>query len=358
MIDRENDRRAASTVLVADGRPAALGAVAETLASDGHRVLVSEDAGTALDVLACERPAMALLHHDILADDGGLLFTLRSLSPGLPILVYGCRPGPSPAAAPGVGAVGVDGDDPRRLRELVMSALLASCHVDRLRDEYERRSRQLGRLCQTLRAPLHVVQGYAELLRDMPTTPGTHAALAGLAGAVAQALRLTAEHVALADADQPGSDAPHQPVELDGLLSELRNAVARADAGHPVRLLARAPFPGAVIHVDGQQLGVLLAHLALRCGAPRTPSTVRLRVRGTAAGTRFELTASRARGAAAAAALDQAGDPGWAVAQRLGAQLGASLARRGTPATGTVIVLDLPTHLGRAALPNGRPAVH
>jgi signal transduction histidine kinase len=351
---------AARTILLADGRPAALGSLAGGLARDGLRVLVGSDAGTAFEVLVRERPAMVLLHHALVGADGATLRQLHSLSPGLPIVVYGVAADPDPRRRehPGsqLGTATVDGEDPGRLRELVSSTLLATSCVGRLRDEYELRALLLTQLCQALRAPLHVIQGYADLLRDAPATPAIQAALAGLSRAVADALQVTAHHVAAAGFDAPGFEARCGPIELDGLLDELRRDMAQWTRGQGVRLLASAPFPGAVLYGDADRLRVLLGHL-IACSARRpTRVTLRLRVRCTMGGTRFELTTGRAGTAGAPA--EPGDDAGWAIAERLSVVLGASLALRRQSAGRVAIALDLPTPLIPTPAPTGRPVVH
>jgi len=344
-------------VLTIDGRGAPHETLAAALRAAGYQTRLAGDARSALDLLARERADVALVHHALLDRSGSLIRHLRTLAPGLPIIVHG---GGADEAARGalrgldVGVATVESDDPARLRELLACTLAASRCVDRLRDEHELRSLALRQLCHTLRGPLDVIQGYTELLREGPPAAAAQAMLDGLASAVSCAMQLTGEHLALAALDAPGLEVRCEPVELDSLIEDLRRRAARPAVGRRLQLVASTPFRGAVLHTDGDKLRALLAQLLTRAAECTPRGGLRLCVRATADGTRFELLDRAARGAAPHGALSSAealGDPlvcdtvGLALAQRLGAMLGAQLGTRRGPTGGAVFTLHIPATL-------------
>lgn len=365
---------AVGTVLAADDRASGRADMTALLAAEGYRALAAGDEGGALDLLARERPEVVLVHCGLLDRGAGIVRQLRALAPGLPILVYGrdsgARPWHGMLRDLDVGDAALDVDEPERLCELVAGTLAATRCVGRLRDEHELRSLVLTQLCHTLRAPLHVIQGYADLLRETPATPSADAALAGLAAAVANAMQLTGDHLALAGLDAPGVEVRCEPVELDGLIADLRRRAAHPASGRGVRLIASVPFRGAILYTDGDKLRALLGQLLARTEQCTTRRTIRLAVRCTAAGTRFELRDGNTRGAAAGAAAGAAGAPadasagerapdvGWSLAQRLCTLLGASLGTRRWPTGGALFTLDVPSALTLSSTDTARRTVH
>jgi len=351
------DTTAGSVVLVVDQRRDARDALVAALRADGQRVLAASDASSALDLVARDRPDTALVHHALL--DGNAIFVrqLRGLAPGLPVIVHGLR---STDAAQrrvlerlDVGITSVDGDDPARLRELAACTAGALRCLRRLRDEHELRGLAIRQLCHTLRAPLEVIQGYTELLRDTPVATEARAVVEGLASAAANARRLTREHLAVAAVDAPGLEVRCEPVELDSLIDELRRLATGPTAGPQLRLLVRRPPSGAILYTDGGKLRMLLAQLLTRASDCAPRGALSLRVSSTSDGTRFEFR-ERPGGGAGSGALtggEAVGDPYTgssaevALAQRLAALLDAALGTRRGPGSGAIFTLQLPARL-------------
>jgi len=357
-----------ATVLAVGPPGAARAALATALGHAGYRALVVDDARAAIDRLARERTDAALVHRLLLDHTGSLIRHLRSLAPGLPVIVYGGAAAPT-AALRGldVGVASVDGDDPQRLRELLDCTLAATRCVDRLRDEHELRSLALRQLCHTLRGPLDVIQGYAELLRETPTSAAAQAMLDGLATAVSTAMQLTGEHLALAALDAPGLEVRCEPVEVDALLEDMRRRAARPATGRRLHLIASTPFRGAILYTDGDKLRALLAQLLTRAAECAPRGGLRLSVHAAADGTRFELLDRTMRGGLPHGALSSAealGDPlvgdttGLALAQRLGTLLGARLGTRRGPSGGAIFTLHIPAALTLGSAATGPLTVH
>ena len=340
-------------MLAVDGRSTAAAAVVSTLRGAGYRTLVAHDARGALDLLARERADAALIHHALLDRTGSLIRHLRSLAPGFPVIVHGGAAADPARWGLDVGVASVDGDV-ERLRELLAFTLAATRCVDSLRDEHELRSLALRQLCHTLRGPLDVIQGYTELLREAPPAAAAQVMLDGLATAVASAMQLTGEHLALAALDAPGLEVRCEPVEIDGLIDDLRRRAARPASGRRIHLIASTPFHGAILYTDGDKLRALLGQLLTRAAECAPRGVLRLCVRATDGGTRFELLDRAVRSMPPRGALSAAeglGDPlgadtvGMALAQRLGELLNARLGTRRGPKGGAIFTLHLPAAL-------------
>jgi signal transduction histidine kinase len=347
---------AGAVVLAVDGRSGVRDALVAALQADGQRIIAAADAGAALDLVARERPDAALVHHVLLDGSARLIRDLRTLAPGLPVIVYGL---PGAEATQGsvlwgldVGVTAVDGGDAARLGELVACTMSAVRCLKGLRDEHELRRLAVTQLCHTLRAPLEVIQGYAELLRETPMEGEVQAVLDGLTSAVANARRLTRQHLAIAAADAPGLEVRCEPVELDPLIDDLRRLAARPIAGPRLRLVVSTPFRGAILHCDGDKLQALLAQLLTRAAECAPRGVLYLSVCPTTDGTRFELL-DRAGGAprGALSAAEALGDPltgdgvGLALARRLASLLGATLGTRHGPSGGAIFTLQVPAML-------------
>jgi signal transduction histidine kinase len=337
-------------ILAIDARPHSREALAATLRADGHRVLAANNVNGALQVLARERPAAALVHR---AGLGSGLRHLRAAAPGLPVILYGpSAPGSAPTADTDGGVAEVEDEAPGRLREALACTLMAARCVERLRHEQELRSLALVQLCHTLRAPLDVIQGYTDVLRENPAAPDAQLLLDGLTCAVANAMKLTREHLALASIDGANVAVRREPVEVDALLDDLRRAAARQLGGRRLRLVASTDFRGAVVFTDGDKLRALLAQLLIRAAESSPRGVLRLRVAAAADTTVFELVdrptaASRAPLCSPEAlgdALD--GDQGnLQLVQRLAALLGAQIGTRRTPSGANAFVVCLRTPL-------------
>ncbi len=365
---------AASTgaiVLAVDARPDALDALEAALHADGHRTLAAGDASAALDLVAREQPDAALVHCALLDGSATFIRHLRALAPALPVVVHGLSG--ADAAQRGAlcgldaGVTAVDGDDPARLRELLACTVAALRCLRSLRDEHELRRLAVTQLCHTLRAPLEVIQGYAELLRETPVAGEAQAVVDGLASAAANARQLTREHLAIAAADAPGLEVRCEPVELDPLIGDLRRLAARPIAGPRLRLVVSRPLRGAILHTDGAKLRALLAQLLTRAAECAPRGVLYLCVCPAADGTRFELLDRPAGGGAPRGALSAAealGDPltgdtaGLGLAQRLAAVLGATLGTRRGPTGGAIFTLQLPATLTVPPADSRPPTVH
>jgi CheY-like chemotaxis protein len=179
------DTPAGSVVLAVDHRRDPRDALVAALRAGGHRVLAAGDASSALDLVARDRPDAALVHHALLDGAATLVRQLRGLAPGLPVIVHGLRA--TDAAQRGVltrlavGVSAADGDDPARLCELAACTVGALRSLHGLRDEHELRGLMIRQLCHTLRAPLEVIQGYTDLLRETPVGAEARAVVEGLA---------------------------------------------------------------------------------------------------------------------------------------------------------------------------------
>ena len=343
-----------ATVLTVDGRGAAAAELAAVLRTAGYRTLVARAPRSALDVLARERVDAALVHGALIDSRGNLIRHLRTLAPGLPIIVHGGDAGGADMLAGlDVGIAAVE-RDPDHLHELLACALAATRCVARLRDEHELRSLALRQLCHTLRGPLDVIQGYTELLREAPPAVDARVMLDGLATAVAAAMQLTGEHLALAALDAPGLEARCEPVEIDALIDDLRRRAARPPQGRRIHLIASTPFHGAILYTDGDKLRALLGQLLTRAAEGARRGVLRLCVRAAADGTRFELLDRAVRSTPPRGALSSAeaiGDAvsadtvGMALAQRLTALLDARLGTRRGPQGGAIFTLHIPANL-------------
>lgn len=356
-----------STVLVVDGRPEALEALSPILTGEGYRILTARTHRVALDVFTRERADILFIHHSLLAEGGPeLIQRARALAPAVPVIV---QSGPLPGKERrrlirelNVNGIYCEDEDPSRVLELLDCALAASRCVVRMRAEQDVRGLILAKLCHNLRSPLHVIQGYTELLRSDPSMSPRELddVLQRLTEATEKATGLVHDYLDLARLEAPGLPVRREPVDMDQLVAELRSLAWRQIGDKPVRLTTSMPLTGAFLYGDSQKLRVILSQLLANAIKFTPQGDIELMIRSEADRTDFVL-ADRGPGVSEqdlplllapfrqSPQDDLASTPGQgiglAIVQRLSALIGASVSVRRRQGGGTVFVLSVPTPL-------------
>lgn len=147
-----------------------------------------------------------------------------------------------------------------------------------LADAVEQRSLVVASIVHDLRTPLAALTGYATVLRDRSErmTPAQRAqAVDGILG---QAQRLGEMITAALRASSldAGAELKRAPVDLVGLISEVRSVVQQAAAarGQTDRIQLHAPAEGVVVPADGDALRHVFTNLlenAVRYSPPDAP---------------------------------------------------------------------------------------
>jgi signal transduction histidine kinase len=352
---------ARATILVADSHIDSSAALKRDLAGEGHHVLVASTSEGTLDAFVRERPQLVVIHERILEGEGAdLVRRLRALVPLLPIVLAtgGRRRDLLREVAP-QGVLRED-DDAQRALDIVDCVLATSRSIERVQAENDVRSLVLAKLCHSLRSPLHVIQGYTDILRDDPEAEPFEDLLDRLAGATETALDLVRDYLDLARVEAPGPMVRRERVDVDTLVMELLNIAGRQIGDRPLRLTTSVPFAGTSIHTDGEKLRVILNQLLANAIKFSSQGDIRLTVRSLGDSTEFvvadrgpgitreerqilftpfrqklhqELTSTPGQGV------------GLAIAERLSALLGASLDIAPRDDGGTIVTLRLPTAL-------------
>jgi signal transduction histidine kinase len=362
-----HDAAATPTVLVAgiDGS-ATVDPTLSLLLHAGYRTLAAGGAEEAVEVFVREGAQLVIVDEAIVASEGSeLVRRLRSSCPALPILLRGDSI-PATRRRELVRALELNGsyghgDDPERVADLVDGALALTRSLDRLRTEQEVRGLILAKLCHNLRSPLHVIQGYTEMLREDAETSEVEELLARLAGATETALGLIHDYLDLARVDSPGVCAvQREKVELDQLMLDVLGFAGKEIGEQPLRLMTTIPFAGGSLYTDGEKLREILRQLVANAIKFTPQGEIRLTVRSGAAATDFVLedpgVGITQRDAAVLfvpfrqrAEQDVAHVPGQgvglAIAQRLSTLIGASLTAQQRERGGSIFTLRIPAPL-------------
>ena len=353
------------TVLVIEDSHDVTQSAAPFLIGEGYRVLPThgpEAAVQLFSVFAGTRAALLLIDCAALERGGPpLLQRFRELDPALPVIVraetvtrnqrrrlmrtfdlHGIYERSHPAA---------------ELLELIDSALGAARRLAAWRAQQELHGLIMAKLCHDLRSSLHVIQGYTEVLRLDPVTAPVEEILVRLNAASESAVELAQSYLDLSSLEALGGGLRRELVSIDGLIEDVRTEAARQIGDRRVRVTTIVPFPGSFIRTDEEKLHAVLAELianvlgrvttgevvvAVDFAPDRTDFIVRdasLRplYPPSAAGT----LAFGPRARAAAGGLPGEGI-GFAIALRLSALLGGSLAAGRGEEGGAMLRLSVP----------------
>jgi signal transduction histidine kinase len=353
-----------STVLIADERPEALATLSPILTGEGYRILTARSHRVALDVLVRERADILIIHHGLLAQGGlELIRRVRALAPAVPIIVQCGRLDPKERRRliRDLDVNGICGDDeePSRVLELLDCALAAGRCVVRLRAEEDVRGLIIAKLCHNLRSPLHVIQGYVEVLRSDPSLSPRELddVLVRLTEATEKATGLVHDYLDLARLEAPGLPVRREQVDMDQLVAELRSLAWQQIGDKPVRLTTSMPLTGAFLYGDSQKLRVILSQLLANAIKFTPQGDIDLMIRSEADRTDFILadrgpgiseqdlplllTPFRQRTDDSLATMPGQGI-GLAIVQRLSALIGASVSVRRRDGGGAIFVLSVP----------------
>lgn len=356
-----------STVLVVDARPEAIGILSPILTGEGYRIRTARNHRIALDVFVQERADVLIIHHDLLAEGGNeLIRRVRALAPAVPIIVQ-CGQLEQKERRRIIRDLDVNGihgenEDSGRLLELLDCALSASRCVGRMRAEQDVRELILAKLCHNLRSPLHVIQGYAEVLRsDRSISPRElDDVLERLTGATEKATGLVHDYLDQTRLEADGLPVRREQVDMDQLVAELRSLAWRQIGDKPVRLTTNMPLTGAFLYGDAQKLRVILTQLLANAIKFTPQGDVDLMIRSETDRTDFVL-ADRGPGVSEqelplllAPFRQLPDDPiastpgqgiGLAIVQRLSTLIGASVSVRRREGGGAIFVLSVPSPL-------------
>jgi signal transduction histidine kinase len=353
-----------STVLIADERPEALDTLSPILTGEGYRILTARSHRVALDVFVRERADILIIHHDLLAQGGlDLIRRVRALAPAIPILVQCSRLERDERRRLirdlDVNGVYAEDEDPGRVLELLDGALATSRCTVRTRAEQDVRGLILAKLCHNLRSPLHVIQGYVEVLRSDPSVSPRELddMLQRLGEATEKATGLVHDYLDLARLEAPGLPVRRERVDMDQLVAELRSLAWRQIGDKPVRLTTSMPLTGAFLYGDSQKLRVILSQLLANAIKFTPQGDIDLLIRSESDRTEFVLadrgpglseqelplllTPFRQRPDDTLASTPGQGI-GLAIVQRLSALIGASVSVRRRQGGGAVFLLSVP----------------
>ncbi|MFI5399141.1 MAG: response regulator [Candidatus Binatia bacterium] len=363
------------TVLVADDRSARPQAVKELFAQEGVRVLGAPSHDTALEQFARERPDVIIVDQDIGQAGGDLLRRVRALDPTVPLILQCGRVDPAQRrrlmSDLDLHGIHERDADPNRLLDLVQCVRAGIRRAETVHRTDELRNLMLLKFCHDLRTPLHVIRGYAEILRDPDSIP-IEEIVSRLEAASESALDLTQDYLNLARLESPGLLVRREPVVIDALLEDVRAVAKRQIGTRPLRVTVRPPFADAFINTDGEKLRGILTQLVANAIKFSLSGEIRLFVCSEPTHTDFVLSDTRLRDdhddlsrvlssprdvPSSVVRNSAAQDFGLAIAQRLSTLIGASLAVQVPEHSGAVFTLSVPVPLTRRteAL---RPTLH
>jgi signal transduction histidine kinase len=278
----------------------------------------------------------------------------------MPIIIRFCGRGDASRAALircEVNAVHDDTDDPSHLLGLIACAATTAQAVERLRAEQEVRCLTLAKLCHNLRSPLHVIQGYTEVLREDPAAQEFNDILDRVGCATEAAIRQLHDYLARVRFEVADPVVRRELVNVDQLVAELQTRAAQQIGSRGVRLATRVPFSGACIQTDRDKLRGILLELLSNAIKFTPMGTVTLDVRTVRECTAFVMTDQgpgisepelaalfnpfRQRPDEAVASLPGQGI-GLAIARRLSALIGAGLAVERGGDGGAMFTLTVP----------------
>jgi signal transduction histidine kinase len=228
-----------------------------------------------------------------------------------------------------------------------------------VRAEQDVRGLILAKLCHNLRSPLHVIQGYTEVLRSDPSISAHELddVLQRLTEATEKATGLVHDYLDLAHIDAPALPVQREQVDMDQMVAELRSLAWRQIGDKPVRLTTSMPLTGAFLYCDSQKLRVILSQLLANAIKFTPRGDIDLMIRSEADRTDFVL-ADRGPGISEqdlplllTPFRQLPDDPlacmpgqgiGLAIVHRLSALIGASVSVRRRQGGGTIFVLSVP----------------
>jgi len=291
---RLRDSAGGALVLLAEDRPDAASTLQQALEQQGYRVQVVSSRRAALDVLAVERPEALVMHCTLLENgETDVVCQARAVAPAMPIIIRAKQAELAALrlarARREINAVHDDAQDIRQLLDLISCAVSTAQGVERLRTEQEVRCLTLAKLCHNLRSPLHVIQGYTEVLRDDPGAHPFADILGRVSRATETAIRLLHEYLARVRFEVPDPTVRRELLDVDQLLAELQTQATRQIGSRSLRLAIHTQFTGAYIQTDREKLKGILSEL-LSNAIKFTPSgTVTLGVRGGNTHTQFTV---------------------------------------------------------------------
>jgi signal transduction histidine kinase len=228
-----------------------------------------------------------------------------------------------------------------------------------MRAEEDVRGLIIAKLCHNLRSPLHVIQGYVEVLRSDPSLSPRELddVLVRLTEATEKATGLVHDYLDLARLEAPGLPVRREQVDMDQLVAELRSLAWQQIGDKPVRLTTSMPLTGAFLYGDSQKLRVILSQLLANAIKFTPQGDIDLMIRSEADRTDFILadrgpgiseqdlplllTPFRQRTDDSLATMPGQGI-GLAIVQRLSALIGASVSVRRRDGGGAIFVLSVP----------------
>ena len=339
--------------------PAVAAALAGELERRGYRAIAVPDPGEALVAAARGHAVAAVLYRGFVeAAAPELLGRLRAAMPLSPLIIAG--PEGTTPVAPEHNAICSEDDAPAHLADLVDCGVAVARSLGRSRAEHEVRSLILAKLCHDLRSPLHVIQGYTEVLRGDPAAAPFENILERLAGATDTAIGLIGDYLDLARLNAPGMAIRRERVDLEELVQDLRAAAELRIGKRPLAFEVSSAAARSYLYADGDILRAVLGQL-LANAVKFTPSgAIRLSICGGHGETRFEvadqgpgisdaelpgLFTPFRQGAPGALSSTPGEGVGLAMASRLTALLGGSLAAARRRDGGALFTLRLPEGL-------------
>jgi signal transduction histidine kinase len=276
--------RSVSTVLLIEPPSPALKRVIDLLTRHGYRVLRTHGERGIYDAFRSERIHAVVLDYGRFGDAShGIVHRLRAMSPAVPILIRGAGLGPAQRLALirelDVNGFHDGGDDSEALLELIETAVATSRCIERLSTEQELRGLALAKLCHNLRSPLHVIQGYAELLQNEGATADFENILDRVAEATDTAVGLVHDYLDLARLEEPGIAVRRERVDVDDLVADLEVLASRHIGKRPLRFTAAVPREGAFVYTDGDKLVRILEQLVANAAQFATTGDIELGVR-------------------------------------------------------------------------------
>ena len=367
-----------STVVLMDARRAASEILAPILTAAGYRALPARSSAEALDVFVREHPHLLIVDDSLLDQSGTeLIRRIRALDPSVAVIAQ-CESldaGQRRKIRHRLSLHGIHdkADDPERLLELLDSAVDAARRLERTRADQSLRSLILEKLCHDLRSCLHVVHGYTEVLCNDPAASPVEAVLSRLAAASEMARELVQTYLDLAHLESPSVMVRRELVDIDALTADLAAHAGRQIGSRPIRFTLNVPYPGAVVHTDGEKLRAILTQLLSTVIKLSRGGTIELRASFALDRTDFTLTDSTN-------ALERvepprllepcqllgddflAGTPGQglalAIALRLSQLLGATLSSDRAAGNEAMFTLSLPATALTGAGTVARPTLH
>lgn len=350
-----------ATILIAAPPAAFVTALKPNFVAQGHRVLNAATPEAALDAFVRERPRLVVIHERLLGSDGHeFVRRLRALTPLQPIVL--ATSGRRRDLIEELEPQGIlrEGDDAERALDVIDCVLATSRGIERVQAENDVRSLVMAKLCHSLRSPLHVIQGYTDILRDDADAQPFEELLERLAGATETALELVRDYLDLARVEAPGPMVRRERVDVDMLVMEILNVAGRQIGDRPLRVTTSVPFAGTFLLTDGEKLRVILNQLLANAIKFSPAGDIRLTVRSLGDATEFAV-ADRGPGIAREERSvlftpfrqklheELTSTPGQgvglAIAERLSTLLGASLNVRPRDEGGTVVTLRVPAPL-------------